>query len=186
MPSFTKDAIKASYLKLLEQKPVNQISVKDIVEDCGVSRHTFYYYFTDIPAMTIEIITEQADKIIAQYSTASSLEDCLKSVNQFLSENRKIILHLYRSVSRDLLEDDLMNICRHTVETHVQTAIGDVPISADDLEILIRFFQCECFGQAIAWLNSGMSTDINSQTARLCELTEGMIEEVITRCAKSK
>ena len=33
MASFTRRAIKDTFLKLLNQRPLNQITVKDIVED---------------------------------------------------------------------------------------------------------------------------------------------------------
>ena len=46
MPNFTQKAIKESFIKLLNEKPLHQITVKDIVEDCGVNRNTFYYHFT--------------------------------------------------------------------------------------------------------------------------------------------
>ena len=41
MPNFTKMAIKASFIKLLNERPLNQITVKDIVLDCGINRNTF-------------------------------------------------------------------------------------------------------------------------------------------------
>lgn len=60
MPNFTQKAIKESFIKLLNDKPLHQITVKDIVEDCGVNRNTFYYHFTDIPTLLQEIIIEEA------------------------------------------------------------------------------------------------------------------------------
>ena len=51
MPNFTYNAIKASFIKLLSERPLSQIKVKDIVADCGVNRNTFYYYFHDIPSL---------------------------------------------------------------------------------------------------------------------------------------
>ena len=44
MANFTKQAIKASFMKLLSQKPLSKISVRDIVEDCGINRNSFYYH----------------------------------------------------------------------------------------------------------------------------------------------
>ena len=41
MANFTKKAIRDSFVKLLNEKPISQITVKDIVEDCGVNRNTF-------------------------------------------------------------------------------------------------------------------------------------------------
>ena len=51
MANFTKNAIKASCLKLLNERPISKITVKDIVEDCGINRNSFYYHFQDIPAL---------------------------------------------------------------------------------------------------------------------------------------
>lgn len=64
MSAYTKQAIKNSFLKLLNDRPLNQVTVKAIVEDCGINRNTFYYHFTDIPSLATEIITERADQII--------------------------------------------------------------------------------------------------------------------------
>lgn len=42
MPNFTKQAIKASFIKLLEERPNSQVSVRTICEDCGINRNSFY------------------------------------------------------------------------------------------------------------------------------------------------
>ena len=65
MANFTKRAIKSSFMKLLNEQPLSKISVRDIVEDCGINRNSFYYHFQDIPSLIEEIIKEEADKIIA-------------------------------------------------------------------------------------------------------------------------
>ena len=51
MASFTRKAIMDSFMKLVDQRPISKITIKDIVEDCGVNRNTFYYHFADIPAL---------------------------------------------------------------------------------------------------------------------------------------
>ena len=48
MAQTTKRAIAASLKRLLEQKPLNKITVTDIAKDCHISRHTFYYHFRDV------------------------------------------------------------------------------------------------------------------------------------------
>ena len=47
MSSFTRKAIMESCIRLLEDRPVDKITVKDIVEDCQINRNTFYYHFKD-------------------------------------------------------------------------------------------------------------------------------------------
>ena len=58
MTSLTKDAIKQSFLKLLNKKPIDKITVKEIVEDCGINRNSFYYHFDDIPSLMEEIFID--------------------------------------------------------------------------------------------------------------------------------
>ena len=60
MANLTEKAIKASALKLLNEKPINQITIKDIVEDCGINRNSFYYHFRDLPSLIEEMVMEQA------------------------------------------------------------------------------------------------------------------------------
>ena len=35
-------------MRIAEKKPLQKITVRDIVDDCGINRNTFYYYFRDI------------------------------------------------------------------------------------------------------------------------------------------
>ena len=60
MPTtLTKRAIKESFVNLLNERPLNKISVRDITDKCGINRNSFYYHYQDIPALMEEILTEQ-------------------------------------------------------------------------------------------------------------------------------
>ena len=47
----TKVLIADSFCRLLQTEPVDGISVKMIIEECGISRQTFYYHYKDIFAV---------------------------------------------------------------------------------------------------------------------------------------
>ena len=49
MPNHTKRAIKETFISLLNDRPLNRITVKDIVETCGINRNSFYYHYEDLP-----------------------------------------------------------------------------------------------------------------------------------------
>ena len=80
MTTRTRKAIMDSCIKLLNERPVNKISVKDIVEDCGINRNTFYYHFCDLPSLIEAITQEEADQIIQKicdrYDFAGMSGDC--------------------------------------------------------------------------------------------------------------
>lgn len=43
MSKDTKQLIADTFVALSRQKPIDKITVKDVVETCHVSRQTFYY-----------------------------------------------------------------------------------------------------------------------------------------------
>jgi AcrR family transcriptional regulator len=44
----TKEAIKNSFLTLLSEKPMSQITVREIVDQADINRTTFYHYYLDV------------------------------------------------------------------------------------------------------------------------------------------
>ena len=64
MAQFTQRAIAESLIKLLNERPLDKITIKDIVEDCGINRNTFYYHFEDIPSLVKQILNAEAEKVL--------------------------------------------------------------------------------------------------------------------------
>ncbi len=184
MANFTSKAIKASFLKLLNEKPINKISVRDIVEECGINRNSFYYHFQDIPSLLEEIIKEKTEEIIKAYPTITTLDECFHTAFAFALQNKKAAYHIYNSVSRDIFERELLKLCDYTVRTYISTAFPEGEMNAADLEILQRFIKCELFGIIIEWMNEGMKTDAIHDLLRITELCKGFSEELIRRSSK--
>ncbi len=182
MPNFTKQAIKASFLKLLNEQPLNQISVRDIVEDCGINRNSFYYHFHDIPALIEEIVTDAADTLIRQYPNISSIEEAFDAAFHFTLNNKKAILHIYHSVNRNIYEQYLMRICEYVVTTYFNTVFGKDGVTEEDRSILILFVKCELYGVVTEWIITGMPDDAIDKLHHLLSLCHGLSHEMIQRC----
>ena len=182
MPSFTRQAIMQAFLQLLEQRPLNKITVKDIVELCGVNRNTFYYHFEDIPSLLEAIVKEQSEAIVREHSEVASVQDALEIAVDYILKQRKAALHVFQSGNRDIYEQYLMRLCQNVVESYFRKAIGDRQLNQQDVEIIIRSYRCWCFGLMIDWLNTGLRADILPELKRLCELREGAVEEMLDRC----
>lgn len=184
MPSFTRNAIISAFLQLLEERPLSRITVKDIVDTCGINRNTFYYHFEDIPALIEAISKEEFDLLVARHAQVDSLEDCLMIAVDYILGKRRAVLHLYNSSNRDLYERELMNICQYVVETFLDSLLAGKDCDPVDREILILSYRCWCFGLLMDWLNGGLREDIKPTLKRLCELREGSVETSLARCRR--
>ena len=182
MASFTRKAIMDSFMKLVDQRPINKVTIKDIVEDCGINRNTFYYHFSDIPALIEAIVQEEAAELFKAHPTISSYEECIRLAIQEIQKNRRAVLHIYNSSNRDIYEHYLMQVCQYIVEAYLNTLLGDRKIDRQDREIIVAVYRCQCFGLFIDWLNNNLSDEFPQRVERLCELRKGMLEEMLERC----
>lgn len=184
MAGFTKKAIRNSFVKLLNEKPLSQITVRDIVDDCGVNRNTFYYYFQDLPQLVESIVNEDAERLIREFPTIGSIEDCLNAVIGFALENRKAVMHIYHSINRDIYEQYQWRVCAHTVTTYVDGILSGRNVAEQDRRLIIDYLKCVCFGLVMGWLESGMQENLQARFHRLCELKQGELDQMIARCER--
>ena len=180
MSTFTKKEIKNTFLEMLEEMPLSQITVKSLVAKCGINRNSFYYHYQDIPALIEEIVTEDADEIINSYSSIESMQTGLKAILEFASNKRKAILHIFNSVNRDIFEQDLWKVCEYVVVQYLRPKLTLAGLSELDQEIAIKFYKCECFGFAIDWLNNGMEDEAEVMIDRFCEFHQKIFEQLLT------
>ncbi len=181
MPGFTKQAIKASFLKLLDTYPFRDITVKMIVEDCGINRKSFYYHYQDIPTLLEEILKEQADAMLVSYQSIHSLEECLQAVIERLIQDKKRVLNIYRSVNRDVFEYVLMQSCGYLVELYIDEVTKDSRLSDRNRELVIGFYRGECLGLITDWMLRGMPDNVLENFHQICVLRRGMNEEMLAR-----
>lgn len=167
MADFTRKAIKETFISLLEERPLTKITVKDIVETCGINRNTFYYHYQDMPALIEEIIKEEAELIIVKYPSVSSIVECFDALIEFASHREKAIMHIYRSVNREVFERNLMSVSDYFVSNYVSTVITDPNISESDKSTIATYYKSVCFGLVMEWLNNNMSKEYAGEIRRI-------------------
>lgn len=66
MPIRMKEIIADAAKKLVIEKKIKRLTVKDIVNECGITRQTFYYHFEDIPDLIQWILQKDADRLLQE------------------------------------------------------------------------------------------------------------------------
>ena len=185
MAAFTEEAIKRSFMKLIEQQPYSRITVRDIAADCGINRNTFYYHFSDIPALMDAVIRDIIDRIIEEHPRLESLEDGLRVLAKFVAENRRAIRHVYDSMDRTILETNLWRLCDHVVRTYLHTILDGREIREVDAEVIIRYYKCISFGYTMEWLENGMKEDVDVLFRQILEWRQEQLGDLVQKLGES-
>ena len=110
----TKRMMKEALIDLMDQKPLEKITVTEICKSADVNRSTFYAYYEDISALMLEIEDEVLEHVTIyadnfnDYSDKRMLE-VFEEFFDYVRENSKvfrvlIIQHDNRSFNRRMLD----------------------------------------------------------------------------------
>lgn len=180
MANFTKKAIKETFIALIEEYPLSEITVKDIVKKCGINRNSFYYHYQDIPTLIEEIVKEEAEQIIEKYPSVSTIVECFDALTEFASHRKRAIMHIYRSVNRELFEKHLMIVSEYFVKNYVNTVLSGNAIGEADKKAVADYYKCVCFGLILDWLNNDMADEYAQAIRRIFLLKKDWAKEFAT------
>lgn len=90
--------------RLLTEKRVKRLTVKDIVEECNISRQTFYYHFEGIPEMVRWNMETKFDELLQTCVEKENLEDGLYYVASVALNARPAVERALQSNYRDELD----------------------------------------------------------------------------------
>lgn len=187
MAQFTKRAIMECFIRMLNETPLDKISVVDIAERCGINRNTFYYYYCDIYALVKELFTLEAQRIADKNLTCDTWQEVCLETMEFVRENRRAVYHLFHSNHRDLLEEYLYDVTHLEMVNFVRRTAQDLPVTEENVESLAMFYASALVGLSTHWLLSGMKKgDMEDALENISPLIAGNLRLSLERSCRQK
>ena len=186
MSQVTKRALEASLKTLLLQKPLSKITVTDITEDCGINRMTFYYHFKDIYDLVEWCCQEDASRALAGKKTYETWQQGLLQIFEAVRENKPFILNVYRSVSREQVENYLYKVTYALLDGVVEEQAQGMSVRQEDKAFLATLYQYMFVGLMLDWIKSDMKEDPQAIVSRLELAIHGNIRAALERLRADK
>lgn len=181
MAQTTKTRIMEGFLQLLEQRPLDKISVVDVADHCGINRNTFYYYYCDIYALIRELLELVAQQMIAEGLSDRNWTEIAQQLTAFIREHRRAVTHLFHSSQRDLLEDYIYDVTYAVTESLVRRTAAGLPVSEEDLRTVTMYFTSALLGMISRWLRFGLKDNAEQTVERTGYLLEGSLRRMLER-----
>lgn len=175
MLQLTKKAIVNSFIKLLNEKPLDKITVKNIAEDCGINRNTFYYHFSDIRELAVYTIDSQIHSVSELDFNGDSWVDSFVEAAKFVIDNKKAVYNIYNSLNRETVENYLNTVAFKVTDNFVSAKAVGIDADKSDIELIKDFYMSALVGIICKWLENGMDKDPDIVIRRLGRLVEGAV-----------
>ena len=184
MSEITKRALAASLKKLLEEKPIDKITVKDIVEDCGVNRHTFYYHFQDIYELIEWLCIDEADHVLGAHKSYNTWKEGFNDLFNYLQENRAIVMNAYYSNYRNYLGNYIKSLVRPYISDLLRIQSEGVKISEEKFEFIVDTYTHGIVGLAMDWIANDMAERYDNSTKFFLRLLDGSMKYTLQKFAE--
>lgn len=172
-----KQYILETARKVFVEKGYKNVTMKDIVEACEISRGGLYLYFGSTEEILLEVLKQEADETDDVFTKSLTEEDSAADIlTLFLKEQKRELLHKNNNLTMAVYEYSFANEDKKNSILRKQFDAG-VKVIEKLIEIGIASgeFYCENPRGAafnIMYVLEGMK--INSQTMGL---TEAMVDE---------
>ncbi len=181
MSQITKRALEESLKHLLLQKPLNKITINDIAEDCGINRMTFYYHFKDIYDLIEWSCLEDAQKALAGKKTYDTWQEGFLHIFEAVKENKPFVMNVYRSVSREQIENYLFSLTYDLLLGVVNEQADGMSVRDEDKAFIANVYKYTFVGLMLEWIKGDMKEDPKRIIDRLTLVIHGSVRNALER-----
>lgn len=157
----TKKQLLVALTKLMEQKDVKNISVKELTDLADMNRGTFYLHYKDVFHMVESIeneffqeLTDILDKTFPCESLPVPL-DVLSDIISFIEENQEICAALLGPHG----DMPFLNKASNLVWKYIQTCWDKQNYKNDNFHYYFAFIISGCVGMMREWVEGGFRED---------------------------
>lgn len=173
----TRQAICSALKQLMAQKPLEKITISELMDTCGMRRQHFYYYFTDIYDLLRWMFEEEALQLHQNQNGYPTWQEGLLQLFRYLDGHRTICLCTLDSLGREylkqLFEGDISGIVHRTIRRVIQE--NSFPGDADTEEATARFLTIALAGVVESWLRG----ELNQTPEELIRRIDTMFQDYI-------
>ncbi len=146
MPADMKHTIVETYMEMVRKGNVDKITVKALIEECHISRQTFYYHFRDIMDVLEWSFRMVVERLVQRTLKAEGAEEAIRIFVSSTVENHQMIEKLMNSQRRREIEQ----LMTDAVETYLRELARyknpDLTVNVSNMEVTLHFISCGIIG----------------------------------------
>lgn len=177
----TKNAIRESFLKLLAQRSFDKITVKSIVEDCGLTRNTFYYYYEDTYDILDDILSQEITRYSEMMASGTPVGHILDEFCDYAENNQNLVNHVLRSSKWDELKLYVQKALDRGVEAIISGYACGRPLDPGKRDVIKNVYRASVGGLIEQWFTRGNIRGMRERIDVLTELFGDSIEKAVER-----
>lgn len=175
----TKYRLAQSIKECMKHTPVDSITVRQITEQCGLTRQTFYRNFLD----KYDLINWYFDKLLlesfAHLGRGKTIYDGLVRKFTYIREERIFFAAAFRSDDQNSLEEHDFELILKFYQDLIREKTGALP--DEEILFLLEMYCRGSISMTVKWVLQGMKSTPQELARLLVKAMPGELEALFTK-----
>jgi len=169
----TRKAIKQVFIRMMTEKDISDITIKEIADQADINRKTFYFHYTDVNGVLDDIendVLEQLCGIIESFDIQKAIYDpylIFKELTNIINDDFDFYKYFLQSTS----DSRLLEKIKHVLKNRIIELVGPEINNKKMLPYAIEFAVSGILSIYREWFNSDRTYSLEEVSAFAGSLT---------------
>lgn len=182
----TKRQLAASLKKFMTKKPFDKITVRELLDDCNMTRPTFYYHFKDIFDLLEWMLDIEAIELLKRSDGLETWDEGLLLLFRYIQDNDRMCLCAYNSIGMNALNRMLFRNVQSVMRAFVNHLRSNLPVKEEHVTFIADFYTMALVNCVAKWMTDGMKKTPEEMIALLDMTLHGSILAALKRSVDMK
>ncbi len=181
---YTKRFLKESLIELMEEKPINKISVSELCDKADINRSTFYNHYSDQYDLLQQMEEEIIDDVNAMLADCeyqkydSKLMQILAYIFEYIRDNSRACRILLSEQGDVHFQKQILMIAH---ESYVTELVTRNRLEEDTATDIYLFIVNGSIGLIQSWLKNGMKKSAHEMAELIVRLSGGCVAPFVRK-----
>lgn len=182
MKATSKELIQESFRHLLFAKSLDKITVRDIVEDCGLTRNTFYYHYEDIYDLFDDYLDMQTGAAWKAMDPNAPWDEILLNMICSIFDSPQTGRHIMNSKKSDTMRLYLNRLLEALIDRYIDRNLSGLQVGAEDRRMICDVVTHGIYGLLEQWLTGPDAPSMHCNLRRVLKSFTGGIRSALEYC----
>lgn len=182
----TKITLAGSLRNLMKTRPFDKIKIREIVEDCGLNRQTFYYHFQDIYELVEWMYQHDGELIVNETYKKGGVYATTHQLLEYIENHKDELINIINSKAEDYFFRYLRASVGKCYDITIERKTDGMKITKAYKKFLSDYFTCAAAGVVAEWIKDTSSDRLSTDDLiTMCMTMEGQLELALENYAKT-
>ena len=177
----TKKALALSIKKLMETIPLAKLTIREIVNNCGINRQTFYYHFKDKFDLVNWIYYSEAIESISDCRNYAHWTDGMYKTLVYFMNNKSFYINALNTPGQNGFDGYLFEKTYDLIMGVVNDISTNLKVTITDKNFIADFYTHAFVGITVQWIKDSMKELPELMVDKLNDVVEGSMLGALTR-----